>query len=279
MMADETSSTNLKPVLARAPIPQYASELWHRRSFIGTMPMNQLRATNMDTVLGNFWFLVNPALQTVVYYAIFGVLLDVNRGIENYIGHLVIGVLAFNFITASLMAAARCMQNNLTLIRSMYFPRAVIPISTLLSNLYTFVPALFVMVLTVLLTGGTPTFRWLALPGVVMIAVANVLGFVFVVARVGKRLPDLHTLLPHLIRLLFYCSGVLFAPGSFTSNRTVLWLFDVNPFYELLQLFRWSLMARPVDAHIWYLAVGWSVVSLAFGAWFFWRDEISYGNA
>jgi teichoic acid transport system permease protein len=273
------ATDSLKPVLARAPIAEYVSELWQRRSFIGTMPMNQLRATNMDTVLGNFWFLVNPALQTIVYYAIFGVLLDVNRGIDNYIGYLVVGVLGFNFVTASLMAAARCMQNNLTLMRSMYFPRAVIPISTMLSNLYTFVPALLIMILTVVLTGGGPTLRWLALPLVLLLAVANVMGFVFVVARVGKRLPDLHTLLPHLIRLLFYCSGVLFAPASFTSNRTVLWLFDVNPFYEILELFRWSIMARPVDPHIWYLAIGWSLVSLLFGAWFFWRDEISYGNA
>ena len=61
--------------------------------------------------------LVNPALQTLVC-AIFGLLLEANRGIDNYLSYLVIGVLTFTFITSSIVAAARCIQANLTLIRS-----------------------------------------------------------------------------------------------------------------------------------------------------------------
>jgi teichoic acid transport system permease protein len=105
------------------------------------------------------------------------------------------------------------------------------------------------------------------------------MGFVFFAARLGKQLPDLYTLLPHVIRLLFYCSGVLFAPESFTSNSVVLTLFDFNPFYDVLELFRWSLMGRPVDPHIWYLATAWAVLSLTSGAWYFWRGEVTYGNS
>ncbi|MDG2039958.1 MAG: hypothetical protein P8J30_05700, partial [Ilumatobacter sp.] len=143
---DGTEFEDLKPVLARPPLSAYVRELWSRRKFISTMPLNQMRATNMDTVLGNFWYLVNPALQTLVYFAIFGVLLETNRGIDNYLSYLVIGVLTFTFITSSIVAAARCIQANLTLIRSLYFPRAVIPLSTVLVGLYTFLPSLIMMV-------------------------------------------------------------------------------------------------------------------------------------
>ena len=53
--ADGTEFEDLKPVLARPPLAVYVRELWSRRKFISTMPLNQMRATNMDTALGNFW--------------------------------------------------------------------------------------------------------------------------------------------------------------------------------------------------------------------------------
>lgn len=269
----------LSPVLARPPIPQYLAGLWSRRHFIATVPMNHVRSANMDTILGNLWFLVNPALQTLVYFLIFGVLLEVDRGVDDYLSYLVIGILCFTFITSSMLAAARCMQANLTLIRSMYFPRAVIPISSMLASLYTFLPSVLVMTVVVMITGGRPSWRWLFLPVVLLMMVALTQGVVFVVARLGKAVPDLHALLPHMIRLLFYCSGVLFAPQSFTSDEVVLWLFKINPFFEVLELFRWVLMGRSAPLEIWLMASGWSALALIVGAWFFWRGEISYGTS
>lgn len=273
---DETAA--LRPVLARPPIPDYLAGLWSRRDFIAAVPKNQLRANNMDTLLGNLWFLVNPALQTVVYFLIFGVLLEVDRGVDNYLGYLVIGVLSFTFVTSSMLSAARCLQVNLTLIRSMYFPRAVIPIATTLASFYTFLPAIAIMVGLVLVTGNVPTWRWLLLPVVLLMMFALTQGVVFVVARLGKVVPDLHSLLPHLIRLLFYCSGVLFAPESFTDDDWVLWLFKINPFFEMLELLRWVFLGRSAGWEMWAMASGWSAIALVGGALVFWRGETSYGT-
>jgi len=283
MVAAETSSSDvendLSPVLARPPMPEYIGGLWFRRHFIATVPMNHVRSTNMDTVLGNLWFLVNPALQTVVYFLIFGVLLDTDRGIDDYLTYLVIGVLSFTFITSAMLAAARCLEVNLTLIRSMYFPRAAIPISTTLASFYTFVPSLLVMVGLVLATGNLPSWRWLLFPVVLTMLVSLTLGVVFVVARLGKAVPDLQQLLSHIIRILFYCSGVLFAPESFTSDERVLWLFRINPFFELIELLRWVFLGRSASWEIWVMAGGWSVAFPVVGAWYFWRGETSYGTS
>ena len=270
---------DLSPVLARPSIPKYAQGVWDRRDFIATVPMNHMRSANMDTLLGNLWFFVNPVLQTVVYFLIFGVLLEVDRGVDDYLSYLIIGVLSFSFVTSSLLAAARCLQANLTLIRSMYFPRAAIPISTTLSGVYTFAPSILVMALVVVGSGHWPTWRWLLLPLVLVMMVAMTQGAVFVVARVGKAVPDLHSLLPHLIRVLFYCSGVLFAPASFSDNAVVLWLFKLNPFFEMLEMLRWVFMGRSIDGELWGFGAGWAIVSVVGGAWYFWRGEITYGSS
>ena len=65
------SEAALRPVLARAPLRAYLSEIWERRAFLRTVPRNNLRAAHLDTVLGNIWHFVNPALSSLVYILIF----------------------------------------------------------------------------------------------------------------------------------------------------------------------------------------------------------------
>ena len=119
-------TSELSPVLGRPPVIPYCQELWNRRQLILAIPRNNLRAQNMHTLLGNFWYLLNPALQTLVYFFVFGLLFDADRGVPNYLCYLVIGVLTFNVIGQALTSASRCIANHQSLIRSLYFPKSTI---------------------------------------------------------------------------------------------------------------------------------------------------------
>ena len=269
----------MRTIHARPPLPEYVRGLWSRREFIRFVPSNHVRSAHLDTALGNAWFLLNPTLQIAVYFLLFGLLIDADRGVDNYLAYLTVGVLSFNLVSQSFLGASRCIPNNLALIRSLYFPRAAIPITALMSSIYTFGPAVLVMVACALATGETPSLRWLLLPVVFLMMFLMLLGFVMVIARIGSYFGDLHSLLPHVVRMLFYGSGVLFAPESFTSNAAVLLCFEVNPFYEVLELLRWALMDRPVTGGIWLGAAAWSVAGSIAGFVFFWRAETTYGSS
>lgn len=277
-MSRDTARLGLKPVLSRPPLRLYLSELWTRREFIATVPRNSLRAQNMDTVLGNFWYLVNPALQTAVYFLVFGLLFDANRGVDDYLAYLVIGVLTFNLIGQATTAAARCVVNNRSLIRSLHFPRAVIPITSGVASIYVFLPGVAIMVLVALMFGNWPSTRWLTAPLVLGMTLAWIFGLVFAIARLGRAWPDLHALLPHLVRLLFYLSGSLFDPAVLTSDRLVLRLFELNPFFQLLSMWRWMLLGRPMPAWMWASLAAWSVGTLVVGFVYFWQAETAYGS-
>ncbi len=268
----------LRPVLARPPLRSYVSELWNRRSFIQNVPLNNLRAQNMDTVLGNLWFLVNPALQTGVYFLIFGVLLGTDRGIENYLAYLIIGVLTFNVVSQAVLAGSRCMASNLALVRSLYFPRAVIPLSTALTSIYTYLPGLVVILAVVIGSGERPALRWLVVPPVLALGGVFVVGATLAVARLGSRLPDLYSLLPHVLRLLFYLSGILFDPRAHTSNRWVRLAFDINPVYELVTTLRWALLGTEIRGWMWVALLSWTAAALIGGCVLFWRAETTYGS-
>ncbi len=268
---------DLRPVAGRPPLGQYLRELADRREFIRTMPRHDLHAQNMDTVLGNLWFLADPLLSSGVYFVIFGLLLEVDRGVDNYLAYLVIGVLIFRYFSSATIAAARVMDRNETLMRSLYFPRAALPLSSALGSFYTLVPGFAVMVLVVLVTGEVPTWRWLLLPVVATMAFAFVTGAVLLLARLGSHFRDLHSLLPHLTRLLFYVSGALYDPRRFDIGDAEV-LFDINPMYELLSLARWCLMEHDVKGWFWLAAAAWGLVTLAVGFVVFWRGEAGYGS-
>lgn len=267
----------LHPVAGRPSLGRYLSELADRREFIRTMPRHDLHAQNMHTVLGNLWFLVDPILSTAVYYVIFGLLLDVDRGVDNYIAYLVIGVLIFRYFSSATVTATRVMRRNETLMRSLYFPRASLPLSSAIGSFYTLLPGLGVMALVVILTGELPTWRWLLLPMVLATTFAFVTGAVLLVARLGSHFADLHSLLPHLTRLLFYVSGALYDPSRFDTAGLDIF-FDVNPMYQLLTLARWCLMEQDANPWFWLTAPAWALGSLVVGFVVFWRGEATYGS-
>src|SRR4051794_41633506 len=112
--------------------------MWDRRDFVVAMPMEEVRAAHRDTLLGNLWHLGNPLLSTVVYYLVFGVMLGVDRGVDNYILWLMIGVFGFGLTQRSVLGGATSISSNRGLMRAIRFPRALLPVSVVISRVLTF---------------------------------------------------------------------------------------------------------------------------------------------
>ncbi len=275
--SSETAAT-LRPVTGRLALRDYLRELAARRDYIVTVPRQELRAQHMNTLLGNLWFLVNPLLQTVIYYLVFGLLLGTDRGLDNFMVYLVVGVLTLGYFNQTINKASRSIEANQTLIRSLYFPRAVIPAAGALTNLYTYLPSFGVMLVVALITGESVSLRWLALPPILGCLFLFVSGAGFLFARLGSVFRDLSNIIPHGTRLLFYASGTIFDPTKFTTNPAVLVWFEINPIYQFLTLIRWALMDLETPGWFWIAAPIWALVSLVGGFLIFWRGELSYGS-
>ena len=281
---DESRNTDgagatLRSVHDRPRFGQYLSLLREQRSFTWYSAAEQLRSENVKAAFGSFWFLLTPLLNIIVYWLVFGKLLNANRGTGNYVTFLAIGILMFDLIARPLPGASRLLDSNITLIRSVYFPRAVLQVSFSIEQLVRFVPSIAVMVFFVLAGGERVRWSWLLLVPAVVIAYVFMLGLTLIFARIGKMAADVGLALPHFIRLLLYGSGVLYLPSSFTTDERVLRFFDINPFFEILSLVRGAFIeAQPASGSLWLAATSWSVVTLAIGLVFFWHGEASYGE-
>ncbi|MFT5202297.1 MAG: teichoic acid transport system permease protein [Candidatus Aldehydirespiratoraceae bacterium] len=260
------------------PLGTYLRSLWDRRDYIIQVPLNELRVQQANTLLGNVWLLLNPVLQVGVYFLVFGLIVDVRRGIDDYIVFLTIGVFVFFFSQRVITNCASSIQTSIGLIRAMRFPRAVLPLGNVVFAVLAFVPTFFVMILVTVGYGNLPTWRWLAVVPIFILQISFSAGAGFFVARLNHLYADLENTLPFIFRLLFYMSGVLYAVDRFIENESLRQLFAINPMYDFLSLWRWALLDLEVMGVVWFASVLWAFVALIFGFLFFRAGEGSYGR-
>lgn len=262
----------------KTPLPVYLRALWQRRDFAVTVPLGELRAQNMDTVLGNLWHLLNPVLLVAVYFTIFGLLLDTSRGVDNFLAFLAVGVFVYQYSQRTAIAAAKSIPANEGLIRSIQFPRALLPISTVIGQTVAFMPAVAVMVVVALATGERPTLRWLLLGPIFLLQSAFNLGAALVVARLADSFRDVQNILPFVFRLLFYMSGVLYLVEAWVGDPALRRLFNANPLYAFVTLARGPVLGEPSNPELWMSVLVWTAVILPVGFAFFRAGEQRYGR-
>ncbi|MGW7008137.1 ABC transporter permease [Streptomyces sp. NPDC054933] len=282
--ADLAAKHGLSVSGARPSLPEYVRQLWGRRHFIVAYSIARLSAQYTKARLGQIWNVMTPLLNAAVYYLIFGVLLQTDHGIDNFIAYLVTGVFVFNFTQSTVLAGTRAISDNLGLIRALHFPRAALPISVTLIQLQQLLYSMIVLVAIVLMTGEVPQLSWfLLIPALVLQSVFNI-GVALYVARLGSKVTDLAQLMPFLLRTWMYVSGVFYAIDKVVKHlpSAVGVLLDLNPAAVYIDLIRFALIDSFTSAqlphHVWIAAVAWAVVAGIGGFVFFWKAEEQYGR-
>ena len=276
----------LRRVGTKLPLRDYLRELWLRREFAVTVPMGELRAQNQDTSLGQLWHLLNPLFLIGIYYFVFGIVLDIEgrRGVDDYLPFLIVGVITFNYTRSSMQSGARMIVKNRKLVQSINFPRAILPISSIVSetvaHLYA-LPVMLVLLMSTNLLGSTvvPSFWWLLLVPITALQALFNLGLAMAVGRFAFHFRDVQNFMPYALRLWFYMSGVLYPiTGDLIGIPWVVRLLQLNPAWSLIEITRDALLYQRAVWWVWLLAVGWTVVVLLAGFHYFRAAENEYGR-
>ncbi len=270
-------STHLQDLTRPPALGSYLRQLLERRDFAWSLPLAELRSRNVTTLLGGLWLVLNPLLLLLVYYLLFSVILDISRGVDNFAAFLAVGIFTFHFSQRTIVAGASVVRRNQGLLRTIYFPRALLVLSVVLENLLAHLPATGVMLVFATLTGDTPRAAWLLLVPLLGLQCLFNLGASFWAARLGDEFPDFANALPFAFRLLFYGSGVLYSVEAFVSDPATLRYFELNPFYCMVALARSIVLDDPASPTLLPVFSGWSVLLLFTGFVAFRRGEATYG--
>lgn len=272
----------------RPTLRRYVREVWDRRAFTQVLATSKAYARNQNTYLGQLWSLLNPLLNAIVYVVIFGFLLQVTRGVSNAIAFIVIGTFIFRFFETSINAGSKSIFGNLNLVRSVHFPRAVLPTAGVLAELTNLLPALIVMCAISWASGLLPgyaeipvTWDWFLLVPTVALLWLFSTGCAYMVARWVAVTPDLQNVIPYVMRFLMYGSGVIFPIERFLADRPAWQFLEYQPMAVYLYLARSAVMddpAYPASGLMWALGAGWALLFLVIGFVIFWRGEERYGR-
>jgi teichoic acid transport system permease protein len=276
-----SQSPELKPVGQKLGLIDYIKDLWKRRFFMLSFARARVEGQNSNAALGHLWLLLTPMLTAAVYYLLFGVILGVSRGIENFIAFLVIGVMMFRFTSISANAGSLSIISNKGLIRSLHFPRALLPIAASLQPLLQFFPSLIVVFVAVIATGEPIRITWLLIIPIIFVQFIFNTGLAMLLARVVNKARDLAKLAPFLIRMWGYLSGIFFSI-ELSKERfpaPIEPFLQYNPAHIFMQLTR-SIFIESIQAtsQDWILGIVWALVIFILGFWFFFKGEGKYGR-
>ncbi|GGK73542.1 ABC transporter permease [Ornithinimicrobium pekingense] len=274
----------LEQVGVRPTLGSYLRDLWRYRHLAWSMARGEFVSQHRDNYLGLLWAVLNPIMLGVAYYLIFGVLLDLKRDVDNFIAFLTIGLFTFVFFSAALTSGAKALLGKVSVMRSLAFPRVLLPLVVVLSGFVSNIPAFLVLLLIALATGEPVTWSWLLFPVALLVVAAMGLGMAMLVARVVHAARDLANVVPLVVRLLRYVSGVFFSIEARVAaiDDAPVWLgplLEFQPGAVALTIVRQTLMSGlPLDGTTWAVACGWAAFFLLTGFLVFWRAEGTYGR-
>lgn len=275
-------SNGLKKVGARPGLFRYIREAISRIDFAYTLSSYGIEATNAKSRLGGWWNVLLPTIQAATYGLIFGLILGSSRP-TNFLPFLFTGVFLFSYIQGSFSSGAGAIVSRAGLVRSLSFPRVLLPLSVVITQTLTLLPQLFVLVVILLATQGfgSVTVGWLMIfPLLALMAVFN-FGLATIMARITVHVQDLNKLVPFITRIMFYVSGVFFSLEKLIADTNSIWakLIELNPIFDFLNLARgYLVVGYEVRASEWISVSIWSVSLAVIGLVFFWGAEERYGR-
>lgn len=253
--------------------------LYNYRFLIYNLVVRDLKTRYRGSVLGFLWSMLNP-LGMMIVFTIMAVVLFPNYSIENYPVFLLAGILPWNYFSASVMTGTNSILANGHLVKKVYFPTEVLPISTVLANLINFLLALLVLFAVIILFHGEFN-RWLwILPIVILVQTLFALGIVFFLSTLQVYYRDTMLVMDVVMLAWFFLTPVFYSvemlPPTVTLSDVTLdvqrWSYILNPMASLINMYRDLLYGGTRTVLDFFLRTSLtSVIVFVLGYWFFVR--------
>lgn len=277
-----TASTNApKPYMTIRPssgwVPINFAELWHFRDLLFVLAGRDLKLRYKQTALGVIWVVLQPLMAAGIFSFVFGKVAKLPSDGVPYFLFSFAGLLGWNLFSSTLSKCSGCLVGNSHLISKVFFPRLVLPLSTVPSVLVDFGVAMGLMAILMAFQGVMPGLGLILLPLWMLILTLLALGIGLCMASLAVTYRDVQHILPVFVQILLYASPVAYAVSAVPDDlRSIYYL---NPITGPLEAFRASLLGTPMPSPIvlLYAAAG-SLVLFLIGVFSFKRMERRFAD-
>ena len=235
-------------------------DVWSYRDLMLMFVKRDITAQYKQTVLGPLWHFIQPVFTTIVFVMVFGKIANIpTDGIEPVLFYMA-GITIWNYFSSCLNATSGTFVANAGIFGKVYFPRLVIPLSTVMSNMVKFGIQFLLLILTIAYFGiknggfyiGT---SWLLVPVLAVMMAALGLGMGIIISSLTTKYRDFTVLIGFAVQLLMYATPVAY-PLSYLKNKSFINVIRYNPLTPIVEAFRFSMFGKgSIDAmHLMYSA-------------------------
>jgi lipopolysaccharide transport system permease protein len=254
------------------------AELWRYRDLWLTLALRDIKLRYRQTALGVAWVVLLPLIASGVFTLVFGIVAKLPSDGSPYFLFVFAGYLGWSAFQNTLTRCSTSLVGNTSLVTKVYFPRIMLPASTVLASLLDFAIGAVLFLGALLVRGEMPSLASLALVPVLLVLLQLLaLGLGLFMAALTVRFRDVQYVLPFLIQLLLYASPVAYGVAVVPEHLRPFYL--LNPVAPLLDALRAALLDRG-DIH--WRAVGGSAaitfVLLVAGTLFFLHQDRQYAD-
>ena len=276
-LGQERWTTEIRP--QRAWWDLRLGEIFHYIELIQLLVWRDFVAGYKQTVLGPFWYVIQQILSTGVYTIIFGEVAKLSTdGAPPFLFYMA-GSTIWGYFSGCLTSTSNTFTGNSRIFGKVYFPRLVMPIAAVVSNLISFGMRFTVFTLLflyyVFIGAVTPTWWILSLPFILFLLAGLGLGIGIIISSLTIKYRDLQQILGHGVLLLMYATPVIY-PISMVPDQWQ-WVFLINPLTPLVEVFRSSFLGANMISPLYLIySVAFTLVVLTIGLLVFNRAENTF---
>ena len=204
-------------------------DLYAYRELLKSNVKKDIRGKYKGSFLGILWSFVSPLLMTLVYAIVFPYLMR-GAGYEHYTTFIVIGILPWTWFTTNIAQGTYTILGNSGIIKKVYFPREILPISVVTSGLINFLISCVIMLIFVICSGIGFSWNILWLPLIIIDQYLFTLGIIFITGAINVYVRDLEYIVNFIIQMAFYATPILYSLDLFDKAPIIIkTIINLNP--------------------------------------------------
>ena len=253
-----------------------AKEIWRYRELLFFLTWRDVVVRYKQTVLGILWAFIQPFIKMVVFTLIFGKLAKIDFDGVPYAVGMFAGLLPWQFFSEALSRSSTSVVGSSNLITKVYFPRLIVPISSVGACLVDFAISFVILIGLMLFYGVMPTASIMMVIPLVALTIVAALGMGILLSALNVAYRDFHHLIPFGIQIWMFLTPVIYPVKIFPApwDRIV----SLNPMAGIVEAYRSAILGRPFDWTSLTVSTGVAAVMFLFGLYYFRRVESSFAD-
>jgi len=255
----------------------YWKDIWRYRELFYILSWRDIKVRYKQTVLGAAWSIIRPLLTTVIFTVVFSKIAKLNNpGNAPYALMVFAGMLPWQFFSNALSESSNSLIGNSNLITKVYFPRMIIPASSVITSLVDFAISFLILIAMMCWYQYVPSWHIVFLPIFILIAFFCAFGVGLYLTAVNVKYRDFRYIIPFIIQFGLYITPVGFS-SSIISEKWK-FLYSINPMVGVIDGFRWCILGDPMKFSSFLISMAITFLFLLLGVFYFRRMEKTFAD-